>query len=156
MRREKVNAYRNLSVLFLVVLVLLSFSRRVACDQDDDDDDDDGDGEGSNSYNNPAAQQIFSELVSSRISNFTSIFKDDITKNFGFCITDVLVYIFRFRPNFSSLFLYAFVCFFFFFFFLLTRIYKSIHMTKQLNPQCLNLYIARTQDNPEDSNLGLS
>ncbi|GLT54835.1 hypothetical protein SLA2020_279990 [Shorea laevis] len=89
MRREKVNAYRNLSVLFLVVLVLLSFSRRVACDQDDDDDDDDGDGEGSNSYNNPAAQQIFSELVSSRISNFTSIFKDDITKNFGFCITDV-------------------------------------------------------------------
>ncbi|XP_062172660.1 ABC transporter G family member 28 [Alnus glutinosa] len=80
MRREKVNAYRNLSVVLLVVLVVLSFSQRVACGQDE---------EGSNSYTNPAAQQIFSELVFSRISNFTSIFKDDITKNFGFCITDV-------------------------------------------------------------------
>jgi hypothetical protein len=87
MRREKVNAYRNLSVVLLVVLVLLSFSQRVACGQDE---------EGSNSYTNPAAQQIFSELVFSRISNFTSIFKDDITKNFGFCITDVLVSSFAF------------------------------------------------------------
>ncbi|KAB1226488.1 ABC transporter G family member 28 [Morella rubra] len=87
MSREKVNAFRNLyfPVLFLVVLLLTSLSRRVACDQDDDDDDD---GE---EFNNPAAQQIFAELVYSRIANFTSIFKNDISKHFGFCITDVLV-----------------------------------------------------------------
>ncbi|XP_040994897.1 ABC transporter G family member 28 [Juglans microcarpa x Juglans regia] len=83
-RRKKVNAPRNLSLLvFLVVLVLISFSRRVACDQDEDEDDDNG------GYDNPAAQQLFTQLFFKRISNFTSIFKEDITKNFGFCITDV-------------------------------------------------------------------
>jgi hypothetical protein len=84
MGRENANAYRNLSInVFVVVLVfLISFSQRVACAEDAD---------GSNSYNNPAAQQILSELVFNRISNFTSIFKGDITKSFGFCITDVLV-----------------------------------------------------------------
>lgn len=85
-RRKKVNAPRKLSLpVFLVVLVLISFSRRVDCDQDDDEDEDNG------GYNNPAAQQLFTQLVSNRISNFTSIFKEDISKNFGFCITDVLV-----------------------------------------------------------------
>ncbi|KAB1226487.1 ABC transporter G family member 28 [Morella rubra] len=90
MSREKVNAFRNLyfPVLFLVVLLLTSLSRRVACDQDDDDDDD---GE---EFNNPAAQQIFAELVYSRIANFTSIFKNDISKHFGFCITDVYTFYF--------------------------------------------------------------
>uniref|UniRef100_A0A2N9GX33 Uncharacterized protein n=1 Tax=Fagus sylvatica TaxID=28930 RepID=A0A2N9GX33_FAGSY len=91
MSREKVNVYRNLSVRVFLVVLVLTFSRPVACDSDDDDDDDDdsGSSSSSNTFNNPAAQQIFSELVFSSISNYTSIFKDDISKNFGFCITDV-------------------------------------------------------------------
>lgn len=110
-RRKKVNAPRNLSLpLFLVVLVLISFSRRVACVQDKVGDEDNG------GYDNPAAQQLFTQLFFKRISNFTSIFKEDITKNFGFCITDVLVS-FHFILS-QSVYLDPFVIFIIIFFFL--------------------------------------
>ncbi|XVE59068.1 hypothetical protein DITRI_Ditri05aG0015100 [Diplodiscus trichospermus] len=39
--------------------------------------------------NNPAAVQFFSNLAFNQFSNISSVFKDDINKQFGFCITDV-------------------------------------------------------------------
>ena len=44
---------------------------------------------GQQALNNPAALGIFSELINTQIKNFTALFKDDIKKNYGFCITDV-------------------------------------------------------------------
>ncbi|CAK7350715.1 unnamed protein product [Dovyalis caffra] len=38
--------------------------------------------------NNLAARELFSELVYNSFSNFTSVFRQDIAKYFGFCITD--------------------------------------------------------------------
>lgn len=38
---------------------------------------------------NPVALDIFSEFINGQIKNFTAVFKDDIKKHYGFCITDV-------------------------------------------------------------------
>ncbi|OMO67395.1 ABC transporter-like protein [Corchorus capsularis] len=48
-----------------------------------------GGGGGQNLENNPAAVQLFSDVAFNRFSNISSVFKDDIKKQFGFCITDV-------------------------------------------------------------------
>ncbi|KAM7257029.1 hypothetical protein ACFE04_012770 [Oxalis oulophora] len=37
---------------------------------------------------NPAATKLFSDIVSKSFSNYTTVFKNDIKKQFGFCIVD--------------------------------------------------------------------
>ncbi|KAH8512925.1 hypothetical protein H0E87_006287 [Populus deltoides] len=81
MSREKFNKLRHdhccfLSVSIFVVAFALSLSPAYCQDIDGYDD-------------NPATQELFSELVYKSFSNFTSVFKQDIVKYFGFCITDV-------------------------------------------------------------------
>ncbi|KAF4352942.1 hypothetical protein G4B88_029110 [Cannabis sativa] len=74
MSRKKANG--GFSGLVLVFSVLVSSFLFVA-------------GQDAKQINNPAALDIFSELLNNQIKNFTAIFKGDIKKNFGFCITDV-------------------------------------------------------------------
>lgn len=79
MSREKINGRRFLSVsvsLLAIALCSLPFVSRAA---------EDGDSVGGND----AATQLFAQLLYSQVSNFTSIFRGDIVKNFGFCIQDV-------------------------------------------------------------------
>ncbi|XP_030961560.1 ABC transporter G family member 28-like [Quercus lobata] len=89
-REKKANAchcYLSVRVFFLVIiLIVLAFSMRVDCAADDGTDDY---GDGTTNYDSPAAQEILSELVYNSVSNYTSIFKDDISRDYGFCITDV-------------------------------------------------------------------
>ena len=90
-REKKANAYHcylSVRVFFLVVIliIVLTFSMRVDCAADDSTDDY---GDGTTNYESPAAQELLSELVYNSISNYTSIFKDDISRDDGFCITDV-------------------------------------------------------------------
>ncbi|KAK6246884.1 hypothetical protein QUC31_018449 [Theobroma cacao] len=85
---KKINTYKILYVLTLISSFLL---HGVCEDYEDDDFDDDisTDGQNQNLNNNPAAVQLFSDLAFSRFSNISYVFKDDIKKQFGFCITDV-------------------------------------------------------------------
>ncbi|KAJ9188819.1 hypothetical protein P3X46_000180 [Hevea brasiliensis] len=64
-------------VTFFKLSVLLLFLQPISC-------------QNVQSYNNsPATKELFNQLVFNSFSNFTSVFKKDITKYFGFCITDV-------------------------------------------------------------------
>ncbi|GLU11846.1 hypothetical protein SLE2022_285660 [Rubroshorea leprosula] len=73
--------------LFVWILVL-SFPRQIV-GQGDDDDDHRPSGSVHDLKNNPAGVQTVNNMVYSRFSNLTSVLKDDISKHFGFCITDV-------------------------------------------------------------------
>ncbi|KAL5565751.1 hypothetical protein UlMin_028915 [Ulmus minor] len=75
MSRKKSDSRRIFFVLVFFVIVLSSPGRIS--------------GQDAKELNNPAALDIFSELINGQIKNFTAIFKDDIKKHFGFCITDV-------------------------------------------------------------------
>lgn len=46
--------------------------------------------------NNPAALQLFSQAMFSRISNMSNILSDDVKKDLSFCVEDVLVIFFIF------------------------------------------------------------
>ncbi|XP_022152877.1 ABC transporter G family member 28 isoform X2 [Momordica charantia] len=74
---------------FLVLICSTNFCSVRAQDYSEDytEDYDYGDDSGVNS----ATGAILAELVNDRIKNFTAIFKDDINKNFGFCIADANV-----------------------------------------------------------------
>lgn len=90
-REKEVNEYHCLSVRFfflVVIIIFLTFSLRVDCAADGSTDDY---GDSTTNYDSPAAQELLSEIVYSSISNYTSIFKDDISRDYGFCITDVWV-----------------------------------------------------------------
>ncbi|KAJ6388223.1 hypothetical protein OIU77_026739 [Salix suchowensis] len=81
MSREKFNKLRHDHCCFLyvsIIIVAFALSLSPAYCQDIEGYDD-----------NPATQELFSELVYKSFSNFTSVFKQDIAKYFGFCITDV-------------------------------------------------------------------
>ncbi|GLU02520.1 hypothetical protein SLE2022_197690 [Rubroshorea leprosula] len=65
-------------ILFVWILIL-SFPRRIVGVDD----------KNGAAKNSPAGVQMLNDMLYSRFSNFTSIFKDDISKNLGFCITDV-------------------------------------------------------------------
>ncbi|KAJ6414744.1 hypothetical protein OIU84_003706 [Salix udensis] len=81
MSREKFNKLRHDHCCFLyvsIIVVAFALSLSPAYCQDIEGYDD-----------NPATQELFSELVYKSFSNFTSVFKQDISKYFGFCITDV-------------------------------------------------------------------
>ncbi|XP_050214446.1 ABC transporter G family member 28 [Mercurialis annua] len=74
------NAYRFLSVSTIVVVVIFVSSfqiQLVSCQAVN------------GNIRNPAAEQLFSQLVFKSFSNFTASFKKDISKYFAFCITDV-------------------------------------------------------------------
>lgn len=80
-----------------VLSVLLLFLQPISCQ--------DVEGYDSNGVNsNPAAKELFSEMVVNSFSNFTSIFKQDISKYLGFCIMDVCVFDLHYIPLFSSSF----------------------------------------------------
>ncbi|PKI64403.1 ABC transporter G family member 28-like [Punica granatum] len=84
MSREKLkvvdNSFcsRSISILLPAILVLC-LSRCATC----------ADEEGGGTSSNPATNQLFTQLVYDSLYNFTSIFRADIQKNFGFCIQDI-------------------------------------------------------------------
>ncbi|KAL3750972.1 hypothetical protein ACJRO7_011884 [Eucalyptus globulus] len=71
---------RFLSVSVSLVVVVLCSSPFLARAADED---------GESQGENQAATQLFAQLLYSQVSNFTSVFRGDIAKNFGFCIQDV-------------------------------------------------------------------
>ncbi|XP_015581018.1 ABC transporter G family member 28 isoform X1 [Ricinus communis] len=77
MNREKDNAHCFLSVSTIFFFAVSLQFQHVCCQK-------------AQQYNrSPAAEELFSQLVFNSFSNFTSVFKKDISKYFGFCITDV-------------------------------------------------------------------
>ncbi|XP_022731539.1 ABC transporter G family member 28-like [Durio zibethinus] len=81
MTLKKIHAWKILYVLTLIS----SFLLHVVCEDDLDDYDSDQDFNNDNS----AAVQLFSNLAFNQFSNISSVFKDDINEQFGFCVTDV-------------------------------------------------------------------
>ncbi|XP_057472571.1 ABC transporter G family member 28-like [Actinidia eriantha] len=82
MSRERVNnAPRVLLVVALVVIVALNLQVHVNGASDDD--------EGQNNATNPAAVQLFSQLIFSEFSNLSRYVSADILKQLSFCINDV-------------------------------------------------------------------
>lgn len=83
------------SISFLLLLLLRSVQAQevsAATDQEaisESDYEEGGDGE--ESAFEKATSNILAEVVNDRIKNFTSVFKDDIQENFGFCIADASV-----------------------------------------------------------------
>ncbi|KAJ8768627.1 hypothetical protein K2173_023531 [Erythroxylum novogranatense] len=79
MNRENVNAYRCfLSASFFVAFFgLVILPQYVSCQ------------DAQEYVNNPAAEQLVSHMVDVGLSNIISVFRDDISKYLGFCITDV-------------------------------------------------------------------
>lgn len=73
--------HQVLSVSIIIAIVALSSSREGVCQSSDDSDFSDD--------SNPAASQLFNQIIFDRISNLTTVFQDDIKREFGFCITDV-------------------------------------------------------------------
>ena len=69
--------FQETFVSFFVSLVFI-FHRGVIC-QDD------------SSLDNPAANRLYNQFVFDKISNLTEVFEDDIKRELGFCITNVLV-----------------------------------------------------------------
>lgn len=67
----------SVAVVFLLLLVL-SLPRLHVVAQDD-----------AKELSNGVGLDIFSEFINGQIKNFTAVFKDDIKKHYGFCITDV-------------------------------------------------------------------
>ncbi|CAN1837370.1 ABC transporter G family member 28 [Linum perenne] len=59
----------------LLLVALLLFSLEVSCQRNDG--------------NNDAADELLSQEIYKSFSNFTDVFKQDIKKHFGFCITNV-------------------------------------------------------------------
>lgn len=84
MGREKISSGRRfLSVSASLAVIALCSSPLLARGAADADDD------GGSEGGNQAATQLFAQLLYSQVSNFTSVFRGDIAKNFGFCIQDV-------------------------------------------------------------------
>lgn len=91
--------HQVLSVSIIIAIVALSSSREGVCQSSDDSDFSDD--------SNPAASQLFNQIIFDRISNLTTVFQDDIKREFGFCITDVEAdwngaFNFSERPQFLS------------------------------------------------------
>uniref|UniRef100_A0A5B7B0A7 ABC transporter domain-containing protein n=1 Tax=Davidia involucrata TaxID=16924 RepID=A0A5B7B0A7_DAVIN len=81
MCREKVNdAPRVLSITIFVVVIVLNLSGHVGCADDDSQ---------LSQTSNPAAVQLFTQLVFSRFNNLTAVFGPTIIRDLGFCIKDV-------------------------------------------------------------------
>ncbi|XP_057954658.1 ABC transporter G family member 28-like isoform X3 [Malania oleifera] len=80
--RELGKANRRGSICVLVILVVVLNLRGVVRCQDDAKSQDVAMG-------NPAAVQLLTELVYSRLTNLTAIFSDDILRRLNFCIKDV-------------------------------------------------------------------
>lgn len=68
----------NFVPLFFVFIVLILQQERVICQED-------------RSLDNPAANRLYNQFVFDKISNLTEVFEDDIKRELGFCITNVLV-----------------------------------------------------------------
>ncbi|GFZ12814.1 hypothetical protein Acr_23g0011990 [Actinidia rufa] len=82
MSRERVNnAPRVLLIVALVVIIALNLPVHVNGASDDD--------EGQNNATNPAAVQLFSQLIFSEFSNLSRYVSADILKQLSFCINDV-------------------------------------------------------------------
>ncbi|XP_010241865.1 PREDICTED: ABC transporter G family member 28-like [Nelumbo nucifera] len=64
--------------IFIFVIVALCSTRHISC-QDEGD---------SNHLDDPAAVPFLSEVIYSRLSNFTSVFSAEISKHLSFCIKD--------------------------------------------------------------------
>ncbi|KAJ8751449.1 hypothetical protein K2173_016659 [Erythroxylum novogranatense] len=79
MSRQKVNAYHSFfsGSICIVFFGLVLLSHHVSC-QDAED-----------LAKNPAVEQLLSQMVYTSLANITSVFKEDIKKHLGFCITDV-------------------------------------------------------------------
>ena len=75
------NAPKFLSLTIFVAVIGLSVLGDVNCAADDDLD--------LSQSSNPGALNLFTQAFYSRFSNFTLIFKDDISRELGFCIQDV-------------------------------------------------------------------
>ncbi|GMN24930.1 hypothetical protein TIFTF001_000758 [Ficus carica] len=69
---------RDFSVAVVFLLLVLSLPRLHVVAQDD-----------AKELSNGVGLDIFSEFINGQIKNFTAVFKDDIKKHYGFCITDV-------------------------------------------------------------------
>ncbi|KAI4383786.1 hypothetical protein MLD38_009586 [Melastoma candidum] len=94
--RDKASAPRSrhrflpVRALPIFVCILLLLTRPVfSADGDEEDDFGDTGSDGGSSFgSSPQSQQILTELIYNQFANFTSIFRGDISKNFGFCIQD--------------------------------------------------------------------
>ncbi|CAM8955640.1 unnamed protein product [Rhodiola kirilowii] len=71
----------------LLLLVFVSISRYADCAASEDEDVDDYNDK--DVGNNPAALQLFSQVMFSRISNMSNILSDDVKKELSFCVEDV-------------------------------------------------------------------
>ncbi|CAI0397922.1 unnamed protein product [Linum tenue] len=98
MSREKVNvrwrsrplsAFSPNSLIPLLLLLLLSFSPPVSCQDDDGDIPRNIQTAAAGGGGNQVAEELLSQALYNSFANFTTIFKQDIKKHFGFCITDV-------------------------------------------------------------------
>ncbi|KAL3715239.1 hypothetical protein ACJRO7_007038 [Eucalyptus globulus] len=79
MRGGKNCRCRRAYVVSLFLVVFLSFLRRtISVDGDD-----------FSQTNNPTVLPLVTELIYGRLSNLTSLFRDDISRSLGFCIKDV-------------------------------------------------------------------
>ncbi|OMO91564.1 white-brown-complex ABC transporter family [Corchorus olitorius] len=79
-------------IVYILILISIFWLNGVVSQDYDEEAEEAGGGGGGGSQNlenNPAAVQLFSDVAFSRFSNISSVFKDDIKKQFGFCITDV-------------------------------------------------------------------
>lgn len=79
MNREKFHHAHTVLSVSIVFLVLLCLSHPVACQN------------AQNPEFNQAAAQVYSDLVNKNIANFTSVFKQEVSRELGFCITDTSV-----------------------------------------------------------------
>ncbi|XP_022998839.1 ABC transporter G family member 28 [Cucurbita maxima] len=93
MRKEmKFEIIALFSISFLLLLLLRSVEAQedsAAVDQEANSETDyEEGGDGVESDFEKATSNILADVVNDRIKNFTSVFKDDIQENFGFCIAD--------------------------------------------------------------------
>lgn len=71
------SCFQDTFVSFFVFIALV-FHQEVICQED-------------RSLDNPAANRLYNQFVFDKISNLTEVFEDDIKRELGFCITNVLV-----------------------------------------------------------------
>lgn len=75
---RKKSCFEETTYVSFFVFVSLIFHQKVICQED-------------RSLDNPAANRLYNQFVFDKISNLTEVFEDDIKRELGFCITNVLV-----------------------------------------------------------------
>lgn len=80
-----INNFHAWKILHVLTLVSIFLLHGVFCQDDQQLDEEVQD----LNNDNPAGVELFSNVAFNQFSNISSVFKDDIKKQFGFCITDV-------------------------------------------------------------------